>query len=65
MRTLQQVRDALQAENVQLVSALSGVNPKTIYRMRQLPDYMPGADKVERVSRALDQLSRKRKTAAD
>ena len=58
MRTLQQLREALLDQNVQLLSAVSGVNAKTIYRIRQSADYMPGADKVERISRAIDQLMR-------
>lgn len=59
MRTLQQLRADLAGQNVQLVAAVSKVNAKTIYRIRQVADYMPGADKVEKISDALDRLARK------
>ncbi len=58
MRTLHQLRADLEGQNVQLLAELSTVNAKTIYRIRQNPDYMPGADKVERISNALDLLGR-------
>lgn len=64
MRTLQQLRADLADQNIQRIAALSGVNPKTIYRIRQRADYTPGVDKVEQISRALDQAKRGSKKAA-
>jgi len=58
MRTLQQLRTALKRQNVQLLARVSKVNPKTIYRIRSSADYMPGIDKVERLSSAIDQLAK-------
>lgn len=58
MRTLQQLRADLEGQNVQVLAAISLVNAKTIYRIRQNPEYMPGADKVEQISKALDLLDR-------
>jgi len=58
MRTLQRLRADLEGHNVQALAALAGVNAKTIYRIRHSPDYMPGADKVERISAALDRLAK-------
>lgn len=57
MRTLEQLHSALATVNVQEVARRSGVNPKTIYRIRQSPEYTPGVRKAERISAALDALA--------
>jgi hypothetical protein len=57
MRTLEQLHTDLADVNVQEVARRSGVNPKTIYRIRQSPEYTPGVRKAERISAALDALA--------
>lgn len=65
MRTLQQLHADLAAVNVQEVARRSGVNPKTIYRIRQSPEYTPGVRNAELISAALDELRKAREEVAE
>jgi hypothetical protein len=60
MRTLLEIHEALQTINVQEVARRSGVIPKTLYRMRQRPDYPVNAKSAELINAALDALGVKK-----
>ena len=66
MRTKQQLAEGLAEVNVQALSRLSGVNAKTIYRIRGNAEYNPGTHTAELLSNALDTMlkaTKRRRTA--
>lgn len=60
-----ELSERLSAVSAPMIARLSGVSLKTIYRIRQDPDYGCTHRNAERLSRALAQLGREaRKTGA-
>lgn len=57
MRTQTQLHAELAEANVQEVSRISGVHSKTLYRIRQNPEYTTSAKTAEAVSNALDRIA--------
>ena len=64
MRTQTQLHTELAAVNVQEVSRISGVHSKTLYRIRQNPEYTTNARTAEAVSTALDKIAARRTVRA-
>jgi len=49
--------------NVQEIARRSGVSAKTIYRIRQSPEYAPSLPLAERINAAIDAVLSLRKAA--
>lgn len=64
MRTQTQLHAELAEANVQEVSRMSGVNAKTLYRIRQNAEYTTSVKTAEAVSKALDRLSTRARNQA-
>jgi len=64
MRTQTQLHAELAEANVQEVSRISGVHSKTLYRIRQNPEYTTNARTAEAVSTALDKIAARRTVRA-